>query len=193
MASYDFIFNGLGLREWCDAGGGGGSLSLADLASQAKGEDADAGASIWNFPLPSMNAFNEACGSFPKSREVTKGLEDGFLAIKDGLSFVLDPITQPLSWMLDGALFAVLGTPWWIVIPLLLLVVRLVSKSWGLVTFVGICLGSLAFIDHYDAAMQTLAIIFVCAFLCVLLVSVRGLYESDESVIGAPSSELNQL
>ena len=169
MASYDFIFNGLGLREWCDAGGGGGSLSLADLASQAKGEDADAGASIWNFPLPSMNAFNEACGSFPKSREVTKGLEDGFLAIKDGLSFVLDPITQPLSWMLDGALFAVLGTPWWIVIPLLLLVVRLVSKSWGLVTFVGICLGSLAFIDHYDAAMQTLAIIFVCAFLCVLL------------------------
>ena len=36
-------------------------------------------------------------------------------------------------------------------------------------TFVGICLGSLAFIDHYDAAMQTLAIIFVCAFLCVLL------------------------
>jgi len=29
-------------------------------------------------------------------------------------------------------------------------------------------LGFLAFIDHYDHAMQTLAIIFVCAFLCVL-------------------------
>jgi len=30
------------------------------------------------------------------------------------------------------------------------------------------CLMFLAFVDHYDHAMQTLAIIFVCAFLCVL-------------------------
>jgi glycine betaine/proline transport system permease protein len=30
-------------------------------------------------------------------------------------------------------------------------------------------MGGLAFIDHYDHAMQTMAIIFVCAFICVLL------------------------
>ncbi|HKK35625.1 MAG TPA: ABC transporter permease subunit, partial [Paracoccaceae bacterium] len=43
------------------------------------------------------------------------------------------------------------------------------SKSLKLVGFVAIALGFLAFIDHYDYAMQTLAIIFVCALLCVLL------------------------
>jgi len=36
------------------------------------------------------------------------------------------------------------------------------------VGFVAVALGLLAFVDHYDAAMQTLAIIFVCAFICVL-------------------------
>jgi glycine betaine/proline transport system permease protein len=44
-----------------------------------------------------------------------------------------------------------------------------VSRSWALVAFVGLSIGGLAFIDHYDYAMQTLAIIFVCAFICVLL------------------------
>ncbi len=35
--------------------------------------------------------------------------------------------------------------------------------------FVTISLGGLAFIDYYSYAMQTLAIIFVCALLCVVL------------------------
>lgn len=105
----------------------------------------------------------------PQSRDVTKGLEQGFLNIKDSLQVVLDPITQPLSWMLDGALYGMLATPWWIVIPALLLVVWLVSRSASLVVFVGVSLAGLAFIDQYDYAMQTLSIIFVCAFLCVLL------------------------
>ena len=30
-----------------------------------------------------------------------------------------------------------------------------------------VCFSGLAFIDHYEYAMQTLSIIFVCAFLCV--------------------------
>ncbi|MCE8472200.1 ABC transporter permease subunit, partial [Rhodovulum sulfidophilum] len=60
-------------------------------------------------------------------------------------------------------------SPWWIMIPLILLVVRLVARSWGLVAFVGACIGFLAFINHYEYAMQTLAIIFVCAFICVLV------------------------
>jgi glycine betaine/proline transport system permease protein len=45
----------------------------------------------------------------------------------------------------------------------------LVSRSWGLLAFVTLSIAGLAFIDHYDYAMQTLAIIFVCAFICVLI------------------------
>jgi len=116
-----------------------------------------------------MDRLNDACPAFPQSRTVTKGLEEGFLSVKDSMSFVLDPITQPLSWLLDGALYVMLNTPWWIVIPLLMLIVWMVSKSWKLLAFVAISLGGLAFIDYYSYAMQTLAIIFVCAFLCVLL------------------------
>jgi glycine betaine/proline transport system permease protein len=115
-----------------------------------------------------MDALNDACAAFPQSRELTLGLENGFLNVKDSISVVLDPITQPLSWMLDGSLYAILNTPWWIVIPLLLAIVWLVSRSWQLLSFVAISIGGLAFIDYYDHAMQTLAIIMVCAFLCVL-------------------------
>jgi glycine betaine/proline transport system permease protein len=54
-------------------------------------------------------------------------------------------------------------------IPILLAVVWFASKSLKLVGFVAFSILFLAFIDHYNFAMQTLAIIFVCAFLCVLL------------------------
>ena len=47
-------------------------------------------------------------------------------------------------------------------------VVYLATKSVRLIGFVTACIAFLAFIDHYGFAMQTLAIIFVCAFLCVL-------------------------
>ncbi len=53
-------------------------------------------------------------------------------------------------------------------IPVLLAVVMLVSRSGRLVVFVGVCLFTLAFIDYYSFTAQTLAVIFVCAFLCVL-------------------------
>lgn len=168
MATYDWLFSSLGLEEWCGQGKSGAPMSMADLLAKSKGDEAQA-ESLWDLPFPSMDALNESCAAFPKSRELTKGLEDGFLNIKDSLSLVLDPITQPLSWGLDGALYAMLNTPWWLVIPIMLAVVFLVSRSWKLVAFVAIAIGSLAFIDHYDYAMQTLAIIFVCAFLCVLL------------------------
>jgi glycine betaine/proline transport system permease protein len=169
MATYDFVFSTLGLRDWCEAGGGGGApMSMSDLMAQTQGPDAPA-PSIWELPFPSMDALNEACPAFPQSRELTKGLENGFLDVKDSLSVVLDPITQPLSWFLQGALYGMLQAPWWIVIPALLAIVYIVTRSRGLVLFVGAAVGLLAFIDHYDYAMQTLAIIFVCAFLCVLI------------------------
>jgi len=171
MATYDFVFDGLGLRDWCDGGGNSGPMSMAELLGKQDGAagDAAAGPSIWETPFPSLDALNEACPAMARSRDVTAGVEDGFLAVKDYLKVVLDPLTQPLSWFLEGALWAFQTAPWWIMIPLLMVVVYVASKSFRLVGFVTLCLCFLAFIDHYDYAMQTLAIIFVCAFLCVLI------------------------
>jgi glycine betaine/proline transport system permease protein len=171
MATYDFIFDGLGLRDWCagDGSGGGGPMSMADLVGKAGGESAEKSVSPWEMPFPSLDALNDACDAVPQSRELTLGLEEGFLAVKDDLQVVLDPVTQPLSWALDGALYTMLTVPWWIVIPAILAVVYAVTRSVKLVGFVAICVMLLAFIDHYDYAIQTLSIIFVCAFLCVLI------------------------
>lgn len=168
MATYDWIFNALGLRDWCDgAGGSSAPMSMADLLSQSGAAKPET--SIMDVPFPSMDALNEACSRFPQSRELTKGLEDGFLAVKDGLSLILDPLTQPLSWALTGALWLFETVPWFIMIPVLLSVVLLLSRSWKLVALVGFCFGLIAFVDYYDYAMQTLAIIFVCAAICVLI------------------------
>ena len=166
MATYDFLFNGLGLREWCDSGEAGTTMSMADLLAQG---GAGKESTIWSLPFPSLDELNKACATFAQSRDVTKGVEQGFLAVKDVLRFVLDPITQPLSWTLEATLAVFEITPWWIMFPVFMIIVYLASKSIRLVGFVTACLLFLAFIDHYDHAMQTLAIIFVCAFLCVLL------------------------
>lgn len=167
MTTYDGLFGHLGLREWCDAEKtSDGPVSMADLLAKAKGSAAPE--AWWEFSFPSLDALNKACASFPQSRDITKGVEEGFLATKDALRIVLDPLTQPLSWMLESALSLVQTAPWWLMLPVLMLVVYYASKSWRLVGFVTVCLCFLAFIDHYEHAMQTLAIIFVCAFLCVL-------------------------
>jgi glycine betaine/proline transport system permease protein len=168
MATYDFVFSSLGLKEWCAEGKSDAPMSMASLLNKSKGTESQE-ISLWDLPFPSMDALNNSCAKFPQSRDLTKGLEEGFLAVKDNLSIVLDPITQPLSWALDGTLYAMINTPWWIVIPVLLAVVLFVTKSWKLVGFVAGSLCLLAFIDYYEYAMQTLAIIFVCAFLCVLI------------------------
>lgn len=170
MATYDFVFRALGLKDWCEGEGGTSApMSMDALISQASGDEAAQAKTIWELPFPSMDSLNEACSAFPQARELTLGLEDGFLAIKDNLSFVLDPLTQPLSWCLEGALWLFQTTPWWIMIPLIMVIVQLVTRSWKLVGFVAGCIAFLAFIDHYDYAMQTMAIIFVCAVLCVLI------------------------
>jgi glycine betaine/proline transport system permease protein len=101
MATYDFVFGALGLQDWCKSGSGGDApMSMEALTSQASGEEAST--SIWELPFPSMDRLNDACPAFPQSRTVTKGLEEGFLSVKDSMSFVLDPLTQPLSWLLEG-------------------------------------------------------------------------------------------
>ncbi len=168
MSSYQSLFSGLGLDEWCASGQNDGPMSMADLLARTSGTQAS-DASWWEMPFPSLNALHDACGAIPRSRDLTLGLEQGFLAVKDLLSLVLDPLTQPLSWLLDGALYAMTTSPWWLTIMLLMLVVFGVTRSFKLVALVAVSLGLLAFIDHYDHAMQTLAIILVCAFICVLL------------------------
>ncbi|MEX0449717.1 ABC transporter permease subunit [Spiribacter sp. 221] len=164
MATYDFIFDGLGLRGWCGETGGG-TMSMQDLLAKGSGESP----SVWETPFPSLDNLHDACPAIAQTRQLTTGLENGFLGVKDSLKFVLDPITQPLSWFLNGALNLFQTVPWFIMIPALLIVVFLASRSSRLVVTVATMILFLAFIDHYDYAMQTLAIIFVCSVICVLL------------------------
>ncbi len=167
MAFYDGLFEKLGLREWCGTGKSDAPLSMSDLLNQSSGADAANSGPV--FPFPSLDNLNESCANLSQTRDVTKGIEDGFLAAKPALKTVLDPITQPLSWLLDSALYTFSAVPWFIMIPILLAISWFSSKSKGVTAFVAISILLLAFVDHYDVAMQTLSIIFVCTGISVLL------------------------
>ncbi|PYE84293.1 ABC transporter permease [Pseudoroseicyclus aestuarii] len=167
MATYDGVFDTLGLRNWCDGGSSGAPMSMADLLAQTSGTENTT--SFWDFPFPSLDALHDACGAIPQTRDLTQGLEAGFLALRDGLRVVVDPLTQPLSWMLREMLYVMTQTPWFIMLPVLLLLVYAVTRAWKIVGLVALFLAILAFVDHYGYAMETLAIIFVCAFICVLI------------------------
>lgn len=165
MTEYSGVFNALGLRDWCDAGSSGGPMTMAQLLEQASGTPESV--SLWNLPFPSLDTLHEACGAIPRTRDLTAGLEAGFLWLKDPLKVVLDPLTQPLSWALSGALTGILALPWWIVIPVLLVLVQYATRS---IKVTGLVLGALlllSFIDHYVVFMQTLAIISVCTVISV--------------------------
>lgn len=165
MAFYDKLFDGLGLRDWCEAGGETGLMSMADLLAKT-GNNANSGPV---FPFPSLDNLNEACNNFPQARDLTVGVENAFLAIKNPLKVVLDPLTQPLSWLLDGALFTFSAIPWWILLPLLFALTWYVSRSIAVTVFVAIAFLFIGFIDHLEPTIQTLSIIFVCTGLSVLL------------------------
>ena len=164
MAAYEGLFDALGLRDWCDQDKTGGLVSMADLLKSTTGEETSGG-----LPFPSLDVLHKACHSIGQTRDVTAGLETGFLEIRPELKLVLDPLTQPLSWMLDGALYIFETTPWWAMIPLLLILTWIVSRSKGVTAFVAAVLIFFGFIDHYDVAMQTLSIVFVCTGLSVLM------------------------
>lgn len=166
MAFYDGLFDALGLREWCDADKADQPLSMADLLAQTNGGEEEAGEFL---PFPSLDALNESCASVGQSRDLTASLEQGFLGVKDSLKFVLDPITQPLSWLLDGALYLFEAVPWFILLPALIWVAWWASRSIGVTVFVALSFLFLGFVDHLDVALQTLAIIFVCTSISVLL------------------------
>ncbi|WP_166418436.1 TniQ family protein [Cochlodiniinecator piscidefendens] len=164
MAFYDKLFSALGLSEWCGTSDDKAPLSLADLAAQAGGEEVS-GPLV---PIPSFDNLHESCNRIWQSRDVTNGIEEGFLAAKPALKTVLDPITQPLSWMLDGALWLFEAMPWFIMVPLLVAISWYASRSRPVTIFVAVSIMLLALVDHYDVAMQTLSIIFVCTTISVL-------------------------
>lgn len=166
MAFYDGLFERLGLQDWCGEGASEAPLSMADLLAQAEGDGAAKGPV---FPFPSLDNLNESCGSIAQTRDLTKGIEDGFLAAKPALKTVLDPITQPLSWLLDGALWMFEVVPWFVMIPALIALAWFASRSIAVTVFVAFSILLLAFVDHYEVAMQTLSIIFVCTGISVLL------------------------
>ncbi len=165
MAGYDGVFDTLGLRDWCDQDKADAPMSMAQLLAQSGGDDGE------STPLafPSLDTLHESCARISQTRDVTEGLEQGFLGIRAELKYVLDPLTQPLSWLLDGTLFVFETTPWWVMIPLLVALSWFVSRSKPVTVFVAGVLVFFSIIDHYDVAMQTLAIVFVCTGLSVLL------------------------
>ena len=165
MAFYDGLFKTLGLENWCAGSESKAPMSMADLLAQSSGKAKEEPF----LPFPSLDNLNESCPSIMQSRDVTKGIEDSFLAAKPALKSVLDPITQPLSWLLDGALWTFAAVPWFIMVPILIAISWYASRSRGVTIFVAFAIFLLGLVDHYDVAMQTLSIIFVCTGISVLL------------------------
>jgi glycine betaine/proline transport system permease protein len=171
MATYDGLFDTLGLREWCDQdaaeGGADKPMSMAELMARANAQNAET--PWWDIPFPSLDNLNKSCDAIPRTRDITSGVEQAFLNIKDGLKFVLDPLTQPLSWLLDYGLWFFTSMPWWVLIPLLLVATYYAARSIGVTVFVALTFLFFAFIDHYEYAVQTLTIIFICTMLSVAI------------------------
>ena len=80
MASYSAWFDQLGLRSWCDAGGVSDPVSMQDLINLNRGNTAR---SWWDIPFPSLDNLHSACRAIGSTRDMTTGIENGFLAIKE--------------------------------------------------------------------------------------------------------------
>ena len=168
MAFYEGLFDRLGLRAWCDAAGSAGPMSMADLLKKSR-DASSGGDSLMNAPFPSLDALHDACHALPRTRDLTTGIANGFIDIRLPLKTVLDPLTQPLSWLLDSALRVVDVAPWWTLVIALLLVTWSVSRSLSILTLVAGSLLLFGFIDHLHLALQTMAIVFSCTFICIML------------------------
>ncbi len=187
MAFYDGLFDALGLRTWCDAAESDGPMSMAQLLQQSSGQTAEqvaaAGTPLLETPFPSLDALAEACPAIIRTRDMTTGVEEAFLAVKDPLKVVLGPVTQPLSWALDGTMDLFEALPWFLLIPILLLITWYATRSIALVVFVGLAFAFMGFIDHYLYAVQTLSIIFVCTIISVVLGVPIGILMSRSNTV----------
>ncbi|MCV9999246.1 ABC transporter permease subunit [Pararhizobium sp. YC-54] len=154
-------------------------MTLDELVSKAGGGEAEVEA----IPFPSLDVLHKACGSIPRTRDMTAGLERLFLDVKDPIKVVLDPLTQPLSWALRNAIETMQSLPWWAAIIILVLIAQLAGRRVGVTLFVLASFLGLAFIDHFAYAMQTLAIILVCTLICVLIGVPIGIAMSRSNVL----------
>ena len=166
MATYDWLFNALGLRTWCDGGVAAKTMSMSELLAQS-GMKAES--NWWNLPFPSLDELNTSCSAVARTRDMTSGVANAFLWAKDAMKLVLDPLTQPLSWMLDASLRFFPAIPWFILIPVLVALAHFVGRSRAVTILVALTLLFLAAIDHFSYAVQTLSIIFVCTTICLAL------------------------
>ena len=161
MAFYDWLFNTLGLRDWCDAEKGKAILSLDSLSKKEQ--------AWYEIPFPSLDNLHESCDKIWQTRDLTNGLHKGFVEVaREPLRVVLDPFTQPLSWALEYTLLFFTSVPWYILVPLILILTQIVTRNFKITTFVIASFALLSFIDLYYQTIQTLSIIFVCAVLCVM-------------------------
>ena len=64
MARYDFIFDGLGLREWCDTDKTDGPMSMAQLLAAAQGKEGEV--TSGGLPFPSLDELHESCAKLDK-------------------------------------------------------------------------------------------------------------------------------
>lgn len=166
MTGYVQLFELIGLESWCKAGAGVELPSLADLAKKATNTS---GGGHTGFRFPSLDTLHEACAQIPPSRDFNAWVEHTFLVIKNPLKVVLDPLTQPLSWTLNGALELALAMPWWLLFAVLVALTYFASRSLRITLFVLASLSLLTFLDLYDHAVMTLAIIFVCTIVSIVL------------------------
>lgn len=180
MAYYDGLIDSLGLSDWCDEGQASGLISMADLLKKTGGENA---ADPGGLPFPSLDELNAACPAIGRTRDLTSGLETLFLNVKDSMKWVLDPLTQPLSWALDLSLSAFTAAPWWLMMFLISSLVYTATRSKGVTGFVLASLFGLAFIDHYTFAIETLSIIFVCTIVCIALGVPIGIVMSRSNML----------
>ncbi|RKU00082.1 glycine/betaine ABC transporter permease [Burkholderia sp. Nafp2/4-1b] len=162
------FFDSVGLRPWCDAHAQSGPVSLAQLLSKAAAASSDQGGG-WNFPFPSLDALNADCAAIPRTRDLTTGIEQGFLHIRHGLKLVLDPITQPLSWMLQLSLHMVEIVPWWLATLALLAITYGLSRSKKVTAMTAALLFCLGLVDYLHYALQTTAIVLTCTLICIVL------------------------
>ncbi|CCM78802.1 ABC transporter permease [Rhizobium mesoamericanum] len=169
MAFYNGLFDGLGLRDWCNAGASHGPMSMAELLKRAKEANDTSGPSLVDAPFPSLDALHDACQAIPRTRDLTSGIESTFLYLRVGLKRVLDPVTQPLSWLLDFSLRVVDVVPWWVLVIALLVIVYLASRSWPILGLVTVSLLALGFVDHLHYALQTMVIVFACTLICIVI------------------------
>ena len=64
MTTYDFVFNALGLRDWCDATKiEKNPMSMAELLAKNTGHD-KLETQWWEVPFPSMDTLNKTCANF---------------------------------------------------------------------------------------------------------------------------------